>query len=469
MHFSSLPGDYGCGSFGRDARKFVDFLADSGFTLWQVLPCGAVDSYGSPYSSKSSFSGNPFFVDLEILNEKGLITDEELTLARQSSPYLCEFDRLRSERVKLLAKAASRVSKPDRKAIKEYIASRPYVLKFAKFMALLEANGGKPWSEWNIKEADEERLFVWEFIEYEFLTQLEALKKYANSMGVSIIGDMPMYVCYDSADVYFETKNFMLDDKKMPTAVAGVPPDAFSDEGQLWGNPLYDWDYMKKHGYKFWLDRFGFALEIFDGVRIDHFLALDAYYEIPLGKTAKEGKWVKSGGKELIDKMVALSKGKTVIAEDLGTVTDSVKELIRQSGFACTRVIQFGFPKDDDNEHKPHNFPASCAAYTGTHDNNTLLGYLFELDETARRELFDYCGHVGNDIDEGCNAVIRTLFASSAGYAIFPIQDLLGYGRDTRMNRPGVAYGNWGYRVTREQLNSIDRKKYKHLNKIFCR
>ncbi len=470
LHVSSLWGEYGCGSFGATAREFIDFLSDAGFSLWQVLPFGVVDEYGSPYKSHSSFGGNPFFIDLEILHKKGLITAEELSAARQKSPYLVELERLQRERFELLSLAASRLSTEERERVEKFVSSEPYLEKFARFMALRAANNNAEWCDFKSDEYDRDIYFAWCFIQYEFRCQWQAVREYAAEKGIKIIGDLPIYVSYDSSDVYFYKENFLLDKRERPNAIAGVPPDDFAEDGQVWGNPLYDWKYLKKNDFAFWADRLAYNLSLFDGVRIDHFRAIDAYFSIPAdAKTAKDGKWVKGPGKALVNKINEVANGSIIIAEDLGIITDSVRKLVEYSGFSTTRVLQFGFPASPDNLYKPHNYPKNSAAYTGTHDNNTLLGYVWELSPEARRELFDYCGYAGEDFTEGCKSIIRTMLASSADIVIIPIQDLLGYGRDTRMNTPGRADANWRYRLTREQLDTIDRAKYKHLNRIFGR
>ncbi len=470
LHVSSLWGEYGCGSFGTAAREFIDFLSDAGFSLWQVLPFGVVDEYGSPYKSHSSFGGNPFFIDLEELHKKGLITDNELVCTRQNSPYLVELERLQRERVALLSLAASRLSAEEKERVENFISGEPYLEKFARFMALRAANNNAEWCDFKSYEYDEDIYFAWCFIQYEFRREWQSVRDYAAEKGIKIIGDLPIYVSYDSSDVYFYKGNFLLDKRERPNAIAGVPPDDFAEDGQVWGNPLYDWKYLKKNDFAFWADRLAYNLSLFDGVRIDHFRAIDAYFSIPAdAKTAKDGKWVKGPGKALVNKINEVANGSIIIAEDLGVITDSVRALVEYSGFATTRVLQFGFPASPDNLYKPHNYPKNSAAYTGTHDNNTLLGYVWELSPEARRELFDYCGYAGEDFTEGCKSIIRTMLASSADIVIIPIQDLLGYGRDTRMNTPGRADANWRYRLTREQLDTIDRAKYKHLNRIFGR
>ena len=469
LHVTSLWGEYGCGSFSA-AREFIDFLSESGFGAWQVLPFGCVDEYGSPYKSHSSFGGNPYFIDIESLAKRGLITADELLSARQTSPYLCEFDRLSEERFALLALAASRLTKKEREDVEEFISASPYLDKFARFMALREANGNAEWRDFTVKEVDADILFAWKFIQYEFAAQWKEVREYAHERGIKIIGDLPMYVSYDSADVYFDCENFLLDKELSPERIAGVPPDDFAADGQVWGNPLYDWDYLGKCDFGFWLDRFKYCLELFDGVRIDHFRAIEAYFSIPAGdETAKNGVWVDGPREALVDRIREVAGDKIVIAEDLGIITEGVRSLVERGGFATTRVLQFGFPAAPDNVYKPHNYPKNCAAYSGTHDNNTLLGYVWELDKDTRQTVLDYCGGYEENWNVGCEKIMRTMLQSHADTVIFPIQDIFIYGRDTRMNTPGTNKDNWAYRVTAEQLAAVDLTKFKKLNKLYAR
>lgn len=467
MHISSLFGDYSIGSFGKEAKYFIDFLSDCGFSYWQVLPFNMVDDHNSPYKSYSSFSGNPYFVDLEILFEKELLTKEELENAKQGTPWLCEYDRLSNERFQLLYKASKRIS--DKKAINKFIKANPYIASFCEFMALKNANDNKEWLEWSCKKYDKDILFAWQFIEYEFFTQWYEIKKYANDKGIKIIGDIPIYVSHDSSDVWSSTSQFRLGKDGRPTHVAGVPPDYFCEDGQFWGNPLYNWKEMKKDGYKWWCDRIKHMSLLFDGVRIDHFRGIESYWEIPAkAKTAKEGKWVKGPGMALINAIKGAAGETMIIAEDLGDITPAVEKLVKDSGFPGMKVFQFGFLSDSESTHMPHNYIENCIAYTGTHDNNTLLGYLWELNDNDRERMLSYCGHTG-DWKDGCSSIIRTMLSSHASTVIMPIQDILGFGADTRINTPGKAEGNWAYRVTKEQIDSIDREYFKKLNTLYFR
>lgn len=468
MHISTLFGNYSCGSFGEEAKYFIDFLAKCGFSYWQVLPFCLVDECNSPYKSYSAFGGNPYFVDLETLCKKGLITRTELEAHKQNTPYSCEYDRLGKERLPLLMTASKRVQDKDK--IENFISADKYLEDFCTFMALKDANDRKPWTEWKSDEADKDVLFMWKFIQYEFFTQWREITDYAHSMGIKLIGDVPIYVSYDSCDVWANKELFQLDEDLNPTGVAGVPPDYFCEEGQLWGNPLYDWNRMAEDGYKWWCDRMSHMFSMFDCVRIDHFRGIESYWNVPGdAKSAKEGRWIKGPGKAFVDRMNTIRGDKMIIAEDLGDITPEVNELVEYSGFPGMRVVQFGFIGDSDSTHLPHNYINNSIAYTGTHDNNTLLGFVWEAEEDDRKRLLDYCGFQSEDWDKCYDHILRTMYASSAGVLMMPVQDLLCFGSDTRLNVPGSAENNWQYRITREQLDSIDTDKFKKWNTIYKR
>ncbi len=470
MHVSSLWGNYSCGSFGREAFEFIDFLREGGFSYWQVLPFGLVDECNSPYKSYSTFGGNPYFIDLPSLNADGLLTDEELNYAKQETPYSCEFQRLSQDRVNLLITASKRADEKLREKINAFINSNKHLKEFCVFMALKSANNNKEWTEWTEESFSQDIEFGWRFIQYEFFTQWDKVKSYANEKGIKIIGDIPIYVSFDSSDVYFNKHLFLMDDNNRLTDVAGVPPDYFAEDGQLWGNPLYDWAEMEKENFRWWKDRMALSLSLFDGVRIDHFRAFESFWAVPsTEKTARNGKWVKGPGMKLVNAIKSVAGDKLIIAEDLGDITKEVYELVEESGFPGMRVFQFGF-LGGETPHKPHNYINNSIAYSGTHDNNTLLGYLWETPEDIKRDVMNYCSCDFNLWNEkGCSAIIKTIMASNAGLTIFPVQDLLGYGNDTRLNVPGRAEGNWLYRITKEQLNLIDTKNYNYLNRLYGR
>ncbi len=470
LPISSLPGAYSCGSFGAQARAFVDMLAAGGFSAWQVLPFCLPDECNSPYKSYSAFSGNPYFIDLDDLYVHRLLTADELAQARQHTPFACEYDRLAEERLPLLAKASARMT--DRTPVDAYLATHPDVARFCEFMGRRAANGDRPWYEWDSDACDREVEQVWQFTQYMFAEQWHALRTYANARGVRILGDIPMYVAHDSADVWANPKEFQLDADGFPRAVAGVPPDYFSEDGQLWGNLLYNWSYMKKTGFAWWRRRMAAMTEWFDGVRIDHFRAFESYYSIPSDAvSAKGGVWKKGPGMPLIRALREAAGDALLIAEDLGDITPAVRELLAHSTLPGMRVFQFAFLDEGTSLHQPHMYENNCIAYTGTHDNNTLLGYMFEQSPAERARLLRYIGREGEDFNRPCvyRAVLRALLMSAAGLCIFPIQDLLMYGADTRINTPGRAEGNWSYRVTREQLDSLPLGELYQMNATYGR
>ncbi len=469
MHISSLYGDYSIGNFGRNALEFIDFLKDNGFSVWQVLPFTVTDEYNSPYKSFSAFGGNPYFIDPEKLFEDGLISEGDLEACKQKTPYSAEYKRLAEERIPLLRKAYKNLGSTE--AIDEFIEKHPRIEAFCRFMTLREQNGLKPWQEWESDEiTDTETLGMWKFIQYEFFTQWKKVKDYANAKGISIIGDIPIYVSDDSCDVWENRSLFQLNEKGYPTRVAGVPPDYFAQDGQLWGNPLYDWDELKKDGFGWWKERIDHALDMFDGVRIDHFRAVEAYWSVDAKeKTARNGEWVKGPGIELVNAIKKGHEDKLIIAEDLGDITDEVRALVEESGFPGMRVFQFGFLDDGNSIHMPHNYIRNSVAYSGTHDNNTIFGFLWESGDDVRKRALDYCGFAGGDWGGASPLFLRAIFASVSDLAIIPVQDFLMYGSDTRINTPGVAEGNWSYRVTKDQLMNADREFFRSLNRIYKR
>jgi len=469
MHISSLPGKYGCGSFGKEAFDFIDRLERGGFSYWQALPFSSPDEFGSPYKASSAFAINPYFIDIDKLVYEGLLRADEADGALQEQPYLCEFKRLAEGRMKLLATAAARVSDSRRIVINDFIANNPRLAEYCVFMAKKKACGGVEWYDFDPEiKISEEDLFVQRFIQYELFNEWMDVKRYANGKGIKIIGDIPIYVDSDSADVYFNRENFLLDKNGRPEKIAGVPPDYFSPDGQRWGNPLYDWEYMKKDGYSWWIDRIEWQLTLFDGIRIDHFRAFSDYFAIDASEeTAKNGKWCKGPGLPFVNLLKQTAGDRLIIAEDLGDIDDRVRKLLADSKLPGMRVFQFAFI-GEDSPHLPHNYPSNCIAYSGTHDNNTTLGYLWELDDHTRSRMLSYCNHRGN-WESGLDSILRTIMCSHADVVIFPLQDILGYGSDTRMNRPGVPYGNWGFRITKEQLDGIDLGYWKYLNGLYCR
>ena len=472
MHLSSLYGEYGIGSMGKEAREFVDFLCDLGFGVWQVLPFCMTDECNSPYKSPASFSFNPYFIDLEILCERGYIKKSELYEAQCEDKYVCQYEILKEKRLPLLFSAAMRAygNREEREAVRSFCEKNSFTGEAALFLALRDSINFLPWQKWTERTPSESRLFFWQFIQYEFCRQWLELKDYANKRGIKIIGDIPIYVSLDSADVFFAPQNFLLNKRGFPTEVAGVPPDYFSPDGQLWGNPIYNYKKMREDGFYWWRERIRHTLTMFDGARIDHFRGLDSYWSVPQGSnSAATGRWKKAPSSSILKALCSAAGEGLLIAEDLGDITESVRRLRDKFALPGMRVFEFAFLGDRESPHLPHNYINNSVAYTGTHDNNTLLGYLFECDGHTRAKIFDYCGYTGDSIDEGARWVIKSLFSSSAGIVIFPVQDILGFGSDTRMNTPGKAEGNWAYRVTREQLNSVNRAYFKCLGELYGR
>ena len=487
MHISSLPGKYAIGTLGKEARQFVDFLSECGFKMWQVLPVGPCDSYNSPYSGKSAFAGNIYFIDPETLHEKKLLTDEELSECVSDNIYISDYEFLRKTREIIFRKAFSRLDEKANKSITDFSKSNPWAEDYALFCALKKENGELPWYEWEkglkfrekkaISEAKkrlEKEILFHSFLQYEFFSQWNSLKEYANEKGVGIIGDMPIYLSHDSADVWANPHLFTLDEDMCIKDCAGVPPDYFCEEGQKWGNPLYNWNNLKKEDYSLWKDRIGHALKLYDAVRIDHFRAFSAYWSIPAGEKATKGKWIKGPGMKFFRYIKSLYPDANIIAEDLGDIDDNVRKLVKSTGFPGMGVMQFAFITDDNTPHLPHNYTENTVGYTGTHDNNTILGWLWESDEKARNYALDYCNFSGDWGQGGAysgsvRAIIRTLWQSGAAMTIVPIQDLCGFGADTAMNHPGIAEGNWQFRITEEALSSIDKEFLKKLNTLYKR
>ncbi len=450
MPLFSLPGEYGCGTFGKEAQSFISCLAKGGFTYWQMLPLLVTDQYNSPYSSYSSFAGNPFFISPEALFEKGLITKGELLFEKTLSNNICDYQRIKNTRLPLLKRAALRIKNKD--SVFEFSNKNPHIKAFCKFM-----------------KQDEEDFFVWQFIQYEFFEEFLSLREYANTMGIKLVGDIPFYSSPDSADVWEKPEFFNVDANGKVLLMAGVPPDYFSPEGQLWGNPTYNFDEMERDGYSWHVQKTEFWLKFFDGLRLDHFRAFESFWAVKEGeKTAKNGEWMPAPKMKIISKIKNIAKDKLIIAEDLGHITFEVEKLVEESGFMSTRVLQFGFD-NENNLHTPFNYRENCVAYTGTHDNDTILGYICNLSLEKRKRLFEYCGYYGEDLKEGIKNIIKTVMASGAGITIFPLQDLAMLGTEARINTPGTVEKNWQWRISKEQLESIDFEYFYKKNELYGR
>lgn len=490
MHISSLPSEYGIGVFGKSCFDFVDKLASMNFKYWQVLPFNPVDDANSPYCSASAFAGNILFIDPAALVEMGLCTAEEAkTNVYDGSPYTADFDFAKNSRLCLLKKAFSRIDTELAREIKEFENDNKWLTSFAYFMAVKEANDFKAWWEWDEEFARydifkrrhrhdyAERSAFWKFCQYLFFMQWRKVKAYANSKGIKIIGDMPIYVAMDSVDVWSNLPMFLIDDKTLsPEKVAGVPPDYFSEDGQLWGNPIYNWEAMDKDGYKWWLGRIGHALNTYDVVRIDHFRAFASYWAVPAdSNTAKTGEWQPGPGMKLFKKVFRKFPDAPIIAEDLGVFGEDVVKLLEDTGFPGMKVVQFGFDPDGNSSHLPHNAGRNSVNYVGTHDNNTLLGWLWEASERERRFALDYAGFEGDNWGDGgycsksCRKIIECVWRSASETAIIAFQDMCGFGSDARMNIPGVPEKNWRFRTTQDTINNIDSDYFRRINSLFRR
>lgn len=463
---SSLPSPYGIGTVGAAAREFVDFLAKAGQRWWQMLPVGPTGYGDSPYQSFSAYAGSPYLVDLDTLCAEGLLTREEV-----ESPFWgadetrVDYHALYQNRLPLLRRAMERGWERERAAIEAFAAENAAWLDdYALFMALKQRFAMRPWSEWpedirlrrpealaywRAELAEDVRLFV--YVQFLFFRQWAALRAYARDKGVYIMGDLPLYVALDSADVWAEPEAFQLDSRRVPTEVSGVPPDYFSADGQLWGTPLYNWDAMRADGYGWWRRRAMGAARLYDAVRIDHFRGLESYWAVPYGETtARNGRWVKGPGMELVAALRDGCPKLQFIAEDLGILTDEVRALLRESGLPGMKVLEFAFNPHDLSDYLPHNQSENCVCYAGTHDNNTLLGWLTEADGGEIAMAREYLGL--NDAEGYVRGILRGGMAGAAALFIAQMQDWLALGAEARMNTPGTLGGNWQWRLRPGQL-----------------
>ncbi len=468
---SSLPSTYGIGCFSKEAFEFVDFLEEAGQKFWQILPIGQTSYGDSPYQSFSTFAGNPYFVSLDFLIEQGFLTKEECDACDfGNNPMYVDYGKLYIERYRLLRKAYGRSNITTNKKFQNFTKEQSYwIYDYALFMALKDHFGGVSWSEWiedvRVKRASvlqeyqinlKDEIKFYEYIQFEFFEQWHALKQYANKKGISIIGDIPIYVSFDSADAWANPELFQFDQNRLPVAVAGCPPDGFSATGQLWGNPLYQWDYHKKTHYEWWVRRIAANYEMYDVIRIDHFRGFDEYYSIPAkAKTAEHGQWVKGPGIELFQEIREQLGDLKVIVEDLGYINDSVREMVRQSGFPNMKVLEFAFDTRDSggpSEYLPYNYDKNCVVYTGTHDNETLAGWLDNIVPEDLEQVERYLGGTKLKNEEMVRGLIRLAQSSTADLCIIPIQDYLGLGNDARINKPATIGNNWKWRILKEQM-----------------
>lgn len=448
MHITSLPSDSGIGTLGKAAYEFADFLKKSGQSYWQILPVNPTGFGDSPYQALSAFAGNPYLIDLDILCEEGLLKAEEYRdVDWGSDETAVDYGRLFENRISVLKNVVGRFAVSD--AYSLFCSENSWWLDdYARFAALKEANGNKPWFEWSKNDFESETAEFYRILQFLFYKQWTDLKRYINSLGIRIIGDLPIYVAHDSAEVWGSPQYFELNSRKVPVNVAGVPPDSFSAEGQLWGNPVYDWDYIRSEGFEWWIKRISHALTVCDVIRIDHFRGFSGYYSVPYGsRNAVGGMWRKAPGSELF-KAVEKRIGKAnIIAEDLGFVDDGVKSLLRETGFPGMKILQFAFDSRESNDYLPHNYPQNCVVYVGTHDNETLAGWF----ESASRDDVEFAKKYLrlNEAEGLVNGTLKAAMASVADTVILTMQDLLSLGTRARMNIPSVPDGNWKWRAVK--------------------
>lgn len=479
LHPSSLPGRHGIGDIGNSAYKFIDFLSDSAQSLWQILPLGVTGYGNSPYQSYSAFAGNHLLISLDMLYAEGLITPFELESFPSGTVDSVDFDLINAEKPILLRKALARFDTMAGKELKSdykvFLADNAYWLDdYSLFMALLEANGYQLWNKWDKalalrdeKAINKAKLELKDDIEYHnliqfiFYQQWKKLKQYANSKNIKIVGDIPIFVAQNSADVWANPGQFYLDRDGYPQYIAGVPPDYFSKTGQLWGNPLYRWKEMQKDGYSWWVSRIKALLELVDIIRIDHFRGFSAYWEVPYGeKTAVKGRWVKGPGHDFFNVLKSkLGDSLPLIAEDLGIITEDVEELRDDFNLPGMKILQFAFGGKAQNAYLPHNHIENSVIYTGTHDNDTTPGWYQKTDAKTK----DHVRRYFNCSDDAAPLeLLRSAWASSSKWAVIPLQDILGLGSEARMNVPGKATGNWAWRFGWDSIKDshIDMLKY---------
>lgn len=486
VHPTSFPSSYGIGDLGDAAYQFIDFLEASGQTLWQILPLGHTGYGNSPYQAFSAFAGQPLVISPAKLVEQGLLSDSDLSYIPSSDPVKVDYEAVIPYKLSLLKKAYDNFLASDNLNMKNGYQSfcteeAWWLFDYALFMAVRDAHNGVTWTSWDhsiafpTAESKEDwaqklhyEINYYQFIQFLFNQQWQALKAYANAHHIKIIGDIPIFVAFDSSDVWAKKNLFFLDSKGFPTQVAGVPPDYFSETGQLWGNPLYNWEAHKKENYNWWIKRIQYALKDVDILRIDHFRGFEAYWSVPYGaETAINGQWVSGPNKEFFYALEeALRKNLPIIAEDLGVITEAVEELRDHFNFPGMKILQFAFEDLKDNNFLPHHYNKNCVCYTGTHDNDTTVGWYLKATPESRDKVRRYMNTNGMDVSWD---FIRTCLSSTASMAVMPLQDILSFDSWARMNIPGTALNNWHFRYTPDMLNDGIKNRLLDLTKLFGR
>lgn len=490
LPIASLPSKYGIGGFSKEAFEFVDQLKAGGQSSWQILPLGPTGYGDSPYQSFSTYAGNPYYIDLETLVEEEYLTREECEACDfGSNPGYVDYEKIYNARFAILKKAFVRFrksmdSKEISKAYETFKRENAFWLDdYSLYMAIKNELAGISWSEWpkalktrepeaiqKKKEDLKEEIEFFQFQQFEFAKQWKKLKTYANEKNIKIIGDIPIYVAFDSADTWAKPELFQFDEEGKPVAVAGCPPDAFSATGQLWGNPVYGWDYHKKTKYEWWLERLGYCFKLYDVVRVDHFRGFDEYYAIPFGdKTAENGKWEPGPGIELFELVKQKLGDVSIIAEDLGYLTESVLQLVRDTGYPGMKVLQFAFEGNPGNAYLPHNYHNNCVVYTGTHDNTTILDWIKDMSESDLAFTQKYMNNKNTPKEELPWDFIRLALASTADTAIVPVQEYLCLDGSARINHPSTLGDNWKWRLLPGQITKALLDKMRELTALYGR
>ena len=494
---ASLPSRYGIGAFSKEAYEFIDQLKEAGQQVWQILPLGPTSFGDSPYQAFSAFAGNPYFIDLEALIQEGLLTKEECDRADfGNNPAYIDYSKLYENRFSLLKiayerwKSVSFAGTPQERRLEAVHGKAGELLRretreYCFYMALKDHFQSRSWDLWDeeirIRRPEalarygqllSDEIGFYEFQQIKFEEQWKKLKGYANSQGIQIMGDIPIYVAFDGADSWARPELFQFDGDMRPKAVAGCPPDAFSATGQLWGNPLYDWEYHRKTGYQWWMKRMEYCFSLYDLVRVDHFRGFDEYYRIPYGQdTAVNGKWEQGPGIEIFRKMEEYfgQKELPIIAEDLGFLTPSVYRLLEETGFPGMKVLEFAFEEGGRSPYLPHNYTQNCVVYTGTHDNDTLAGWYKAMDIEQKEFSIEYLGNSLTPVDQVHWDFIRLALRSVAELAVIPVQDYLGLGTEARTNEPSTIGKNWRWRLLKGQLDEKTLRRCRKLAEAYGR
>jgi 4-alpha-glucanotransferase len=482
LHISSIPNKYGIGTFGKEAYDFVDFLQSAGQSYWQLLPMGQTGHGNSPYQSFSAFAGNPFFIDFELLVKDGLLKSSDFNnIDFGNKKNAIDYEKIIKNKIRVLNIAYKNSNGDQRSKVTEFSNDHHWVNNYVEFMAIKGLYGDVQWQDWppELKKRDEKALEAmreelkdeiefWKFIQYCFFRQWKKLKKYANKKDIKIIGDIPIYVSTDSVDTWVNSEFFKFDEEKMPKVVAGCPPDGFSKTGQYWGNPIYDWDLLEKRNFDWWIERIKSCMDLYDVIRIDHFRGFEAYWEIPAtDDTAENGKWVKGPGIKIINAINENVNGVEIIAEDLGYLTKEVLDLRDRSGYPGMKILQLAFDTREDSDYLPHNYNVNCVVYTGTHDNDTIMGWLKNADARDVKKAKQYLNLTE---EEGYNwGFIRGAWSSVGKLSIAPMQDFLGLNAGARMNIPSTMGDNWVWKLDSEQLTKKLSKKIYDITKLYGR